>query len=179
MIRSATVGMKEGDNSLISVLNSLFSPLTKKRAKELGLTEEEESRYVGRISREIDGSGRESGIAIGKSLVLLISLRLVILWTWIGCFSHYATLRQHDANFSRYEKANEWLVNFDVLSGAMYSDGDFALSPYLPYMLVPFYPLFQERGAQRVERSQVDWEVMHRFIRHHLHLRDLLHPRTC
>jgi chromosome transmission fidelity protein 18 len=77
----------------------------------------------------------------------------------VGCFAHYATLRQHDANFSRYEKANEWLVAFDVLSGAMYSDGDFALSPYLPYMLVPFYPLFQERGGQRVERSQVDWDV--------------------
>lgn len=41
----------------------------------------------------------------------------------------------------------------------MYSDGDFALSGYLPYMLVPFYPLFQERGGQRVERNQADWEV--------------------
>lgn len=76
-----------------------------------------------------------------------------------GCFAHYATLHQHDANFSRYEKANEWLVTFDMLSGAMYNDGEFALGQYLPYTLVPFYPLFQERGGQRVERSQDDWEV--------------------
>lgn len=77
----------------------------------------------------------------------------------IGCFAHYATLRQHDVNFSRHEKANEWLVTFDILSAGMYSNGDFALSPYLPYTLVPFYPLFQERGGQRVERNQADWEV--------------------
>jgi hypothetical protein len=41
----------------------------------------------------------------------------------------------------------------------MYSTGDFALSPYLPYMMVPFYPLFQERGGERVERDQTDWDV--------------------
>lgn len=41
----------------------------------------------------------------------------------------------------------------------MYTDGDFGLHGYLPYLLVPFYPLFQERGAQRIERDQADWEV--------------------
>ena len=41
----------------------------------------------------------------------------------------------------------------------MYSDGDFALNQYLPYTLVPFYPLFQERGGDRVERNQADWDV--------------------
>lgn len=46
-----------------------------------------------------------------------------------------------------------------MFSAAMYTDGDFALSPYLPYMLVPFYPLFQERGGPRVERDQADWDV--------------------
>jgi chromosome transmission fidelity protein 18 len=50
-------------------------------------------------------------------------------------------------------------VTFDLLSATMYSDGDFALSQYLPYTLVPFYPLFKERSGQRVERSQADWEV--------------------
>ncbi|KAJ6624531.1 hypothetical protein B0H10DRAFT_1943134 [Mycena sp. CBHHK59/15] len=141
VIRGATVGMKEAETSLVSVLNSLFTPLTRKRVKELALTEAEEARYVGRLSREVDGCGRESSIAV-------------------GCFAHYATLHQHDANFSRYEKANEWLVTFDLLSAAMYSDGDFALSQYLPYTLVPFYPLFKERGGQRVERSQEDWEAI-------------------
>jgi hypothetical protein len=41
----------------------------------------------------------------------------------------------------------------------MYNDGDFALIQYLPYTLVPFYPLFQHRGGDRVERNQADWEV--------------------
>ncbi|KAJ6597213.1 P-loop containing nucleoside triphosphate hydrolase protein [Mycena vulgaris] len=141
VIRGATVGMKEAETSLVSVLNSLFTPLTRKRVKELALTELEEKNYVGRLSREVDGCGRENSIAV-------------------GCFAHYPTLHQHDANFSRYEKANEWLVTFDLLSAAMYSDGDFALSQYLPYTLVPFYPLFKERGGQRVERNQADWESL-------------------
>ncbi|KAJ7221036.1 P-loop containing nucleoside triphosphate hydrolase protein [Mycena haematopus] len=139
IIRTATVGMKEADTSLISVLNSLFTPLTRKRVKELGLTEAEETKYVGRLSRDVDGCGRESSIAVAS-------------------FAHYITLHQHDANFSRYAKATEWLMTFDLLSAAMYSDGDFALSQYLPYTLVAFYPLFKERGGQRVERSQADWE---------------------
>jgi chromosome transmission fidelity protein 18 len=66
VIRGATVGMKEADTSLISVLNNLFTPLTRKRVKELALTEAEELRYVGRLSREVDGCGRESSIAVGS-----------------------------------------------------------------------------------------------------------------
>ena len=80
------------------------------------------------------------------------------MWN-IGCFAHYANLQQHDATFSRYEKANDWLVTFDAFSATMYSDGDFSLHAYLSFLLVPFYPLFQERGGQRVERDQADWEV--------------------
>ncbi|KAF7363719.1 Chromosome transmission fidelity protein 18 [Mycena sanguinolenta] len=139
IIRAATVGMKEADTSLISVVNSLFTPLTRKRVKELGLTEAEETKYVGRLSREVDSCGRESSIAVAS-------------------FGHYVTLQQHDANFSRHEKAIEWLQTFDLLSAAMYTDGDFALGQYLPYTLVAFYPLFKERGGQRIERSQTDWE---------------------
>ena len=41
----------------------------------------------------------------------------------------------------------------------MYNDGDFALHQYLPYTLVPFYPLFNQRGGQQVEWNQADWEV--------------------
>lgn len=41
----------------------------------------------------------------------------------------------------------------------MFVDGEFALLPYLPYTLVPFYPLFQTRGSQRIERNFSDWEV--------------------
>lgn len=41
----------------------------------------------------------------------------------------------------------------------MRSDRDYGLMPYLSYLLVPFFPLFQERGAARVERPKADWEV--------------------
>ena len=41
----------------------------------------------------------------------------------------------------------------------MYSDGDFALHSYLSYFMVPFHPLFRERGGARVERDTADWEV--------------------
>ncbi|PPQ73595.1 hypothetical protein CVT26_010493 [Gymnopilus dilepis] len=139
VIRKATSGMKEEDSSVQSVLNNLFTPLSKKRVKELGLTDEEEARYVARLSREIDNSGRESTIAS-------------------GCFGHYATLRRHDANLTRQEQAMEWLTTYDRFSSAMFSDGDFSLNQYLPYTLVPFFPLFQEKGGERVERNQADWE---------------------
>lgn len=58
--------MKEADVSLYAILNDLFSPLSKKRVQELDLTEEEETRYVSRLSREIESSGRDSSVAIGK-----------------------------------------------------------------------------------------------------------------
>ncbi|KAF9036642.1 hypothetical protein BJ165DRAFT_1504858 [Panaeolus papilionaceus] len=139
IIRRATSGMKQADTNVLSVLNSIFTPMSKKRAKDLALDEEDETRYVARISREIDGSGRESTVAT-------------------GCFGHYAKLRRHDATLARHEKANEWLSTYDRFSSAMYSDGDFALHPYLSYMLVPFHPLFQERGGEKVERNHTDWE---------------------
>ncbi|KAG2020154.1 CHTF18 protein [Coprinopsis cinerea AmutBmut pab1-1] len=139
IIRKATMGMKESGSSIQSCLNSLFTPLSKKRVKELGLTESEERKYVGRLYHEIDSCGRETGIAT-------------------ACFGHYTTLRHHDANLSRHERAIEWLVTFDTMSSAMYGDGDFTLHHYLPYTLVPFFPLFKERGGERIDRRQVDWE---------------------
>jgi len=66
MIRRATTGMKEADSSVHSVLNNLFNPLTRKRVKELAMGEEEEGKYVARLSREVEGSGRENSIASGK-----------------------------------------------------------------------------------------------------------------
>ncbi|KAI0086408.1 P-loop containing nucleoside triphosphate hydrolase protein [Irpex rosettiformis] len=139
VVRTATAGMKEAEVSQTAVLNDLFSPMSRKRAKDLGVGEEEETRYVGRLSREIEASGSMDKIAI-------------------GCFEHYASLRKHDANFSRYLKANEWLSTYDLLSGEMRSEREYTLLQYLPYTLVPFYPLFQERGAEKVERPKADWE---------------------
>jgi chromosome transmission fidelity protein 18 len=59
--------MKEAESSVTSVLNSLFAPMTRKRVKELGLSDEAESKYVGRLSREVEGCGRDISIAVGKS----------------------------------------------------------------------------------------------------------------
>lgn len=60
--------MKESENSVQTVLDNLFNPLSKKRVKELGLTEQDEGKYVARLHQEIDGCGRESAIATGKSI---------------------------------------------------------------------------------------------------------------
>lgn len=60
--------MKEGDISVLSVLNTIFSPLTKKRIKELAMTEEQESRYINRVSHEIEGSGKDAAVANGGCL---------------------------------------------------------------------------------------------------------------
>ena len=76
-----------------------------------------------------------------------------------GCFEHYLNLRVHDATFQRYESALEWLSAFDTMSGAMRSEREYALMPYLPYTVVPFFPLFAERGGPKVERPKADWEV--------------------
>lgn len=158
-MRAATAGMKEADVSQTVVLNDLFSPMSRKRANELGIGEEEEARYVGRLSREVEASGAMDKIAIGECIRVVKCVQFCISHHRPGCFEHYATLRKHDANFSRYLKANEWLSTYDLLSGEMRSEREYTLLQYLPYMLVPFYPLFQERGAQKVERPKADWEV--------------------
>ena len=78
---------------------------------------------------------------------------------WAGCFEHYVNLHRHDASFERYLKGTEWLCKWDVLMGAMRAEREYALLSYMPYPLVAFYPLFQDRGAPKVERPKADWEV--------------------
>jgi len=41
----------------------------------------------------------------------------------------------------------------------MRSEREYGLLPYLSYTLIPFHPLFSERGGPRVERPKADWEV--------------------
>ena len=132
--------MKEADANYLSVLTDLFCPMSKKRVKERGLCEADENKYVERLSHAIEATGVLERIAQ-------------------GCFEHYANLHRHDATFARYKKANEWLVAFDVLSSAMRTEREYAVQPYLSYSLVPFFPLFQERGGLRVERPKAEWEV--------------------
>lgn len=49
------------------------------------------------------------------------------------------------------------------MSGEMRTEREYAMLQYLPYTLVSFYPLFQERGAPKVERPKADWEVRSTF----------------
>ena len=66
IVRSATAGIKENDSSFTSILGSLFAPLPKKRVKELGLSEQDELRYAGRLSSEVESSGSVDRVAVGK-----------------------------------------------------------------------------------------------------------------
>jgi len=68
MVQKATRGIKEADQSFINVLSDMFSPLSKSRVKDLGLTTEEEARYVGRISRGIEATGSLDKVALGTLL---------------------------------------------------------------------------------------------------------------
>ncbi len=70
MVRSATAGMKEAESSFATTLTSLFVPLAKKRVKELGINEGEESRYVGRLSRDLEDSGSIDRLALGRPFLL-------------------------------------------------------------------------------------------------------------
>ncbi|KAH8980916.1 P-loop containing nucleoside triphosphate hydrolase protein [Lactarius hatsudake] len=139
LVRSATAGMKEADTNYLNVLTDLFCPMSKKRIKERGMGEAQESKYVERLSQALEATGTLDRVAL-------------------GCFEHYANLHQHDATFARYIKANEWLVAYDVLSGSMRAEREYGVLQYLSYTLVPFFPLFQERGGPRVERPKADWE---------------------
>ncbi|KAI0306397.1 P-loop containing nucleoside triphosphate hydrolase protein [Multifurca ochricompacta] len=139
LVRSATVGMKEADANYLSVLTDLFCPMSKKRVKDRGMGEADESKYVERLSCAVEATGALDRVAL-------------------GCFEHYANLHRHDATFARYKKANEWLVAYDILSGSMRAEREYGVLQYLSYNLVPFFPLFQERGGPRVERPKADWE---------------------
>lgn len=147
--------MKEGDVTATAVLNELFAPLSRKRIRELAMGELEEARYVNRLSRAIEALNNFSVVANGVFSSRWTSRCLFIL----GCFAHYTNCHRHEANMARYEKANEWLGTFDIMSSAMYADGDFGLQVYLPYFLVSFHPLCRERAGNRVERDSTDWDA--------------------
>lgn len=65
IVRAATAGMKEADSSANVVLNSLFAPMSRKRVKELGLGEADESKFVTRLSREVECINNPATIAAG------------------------------------------------------------------------------------------------------------------
>jgi chromosome transmission fidelity protein 18 len=70
IVRKATIGMKESESSFMDVITDIFTPLSKARVKDLGLTSEEEGRYVNRISRTIDSTGNLDRVAISEVNIL-------------------------------------------------------------------------------------------------------------
>lgn len=45
------------------------------------------------------------------------------------------------------------------MNGAIRTDREYGILPYLPYTLTAFHPLFKTKGGGKVERPKVDWEV--------------------
>jgi len=132
--------------------------MPKRRMKELGINEGEDSRYVHRLSRELEDAGSLDRLALGERGIVSAA-SLLIFTHYQGCFEHYTTLRHADATLDRHERASDWLMTFDSFSGTMRSEREYGLLPYLSYTLVPFYPLFNERSSAKPEHPKVDWEV--------------------
>ena len=61
--------MKEADTNYYNVLNDLFTPISKRRVKDLGWGELEETKYVDRLSRDLEGAGTLDRIALGRYLL--------------------------------------------------------------------------------------------------------------
>ena len=65
-VRSSTVGVKEAETSVQNVWSDLFTPMNKKRAKNLGMTLEEEMRWVSRLVHSVESSGNIDKVALGE-----------------------------------------------------------------------------------------------------------------
>lgn len=49
----------------MDTMTDVFTPLSKSRVKDLGMSSEEEARYVSRISRALDSTGSMDKVAMG------------------------------------------------------------------------------------------------------------------
>ncbi|KAG8969390.1 hypothetical protein FRC03_003081 [Tulasnella sp. 419] len=139
IIKSATVGMKESESTAQDVWNDLFKPLSKKRIKDLGMTSQENEKYVGRLCRLIEASGM-----IDKVMS--------------GCFDHYINLHQQDPSWKRFEAAQEWFGTFDHFASMLRAEQEYALMGYLPYLVTPIHHLFADSGNPKMGRPTADWE---------------------
>lgn len=61
--------MKESEQSFLGVLTDIFSPLSKSRVKDLGMSSEEEGKYANRMARAIDSTGALDKVALGMFAV--------------------------------------------------------------------------------------------------------------
>ena len=72
LVRSVTAGVKEAETSVQSVWSDLFTPLNKKRAKTLGLSPDEEARWVSRLVHSVESSGNVDKVALGETFIPFI-----------------------------------------------------------------------------------------------------------
>lgn len=159
-VRLATVGMKENEATMQDVWNDLFIPMAKKRVKDLGMTEEDEGRYVSRLSRLIGATGNTEKVVIGKISASFDELSTTgSPFLNEGCFEHYINLHQYDPTFNRCDGALKWLGAYDILSSKMRTEQEYALLEYLPYTIAPFYHHFANPTNPKAERPKMDWEV--------------------
>ncbi|KAG8905214.1 hypothetical protein FRB99_000483 [Tulasnella sp. 403] len=139
MVRQTTVGMKEAETTAQAVWNDIFSPMSKKRTKDLGLTDDEQGRYVQRLTKMLEACGTMDKIML-------------------GCFTHYATLHHQDPSWARYTKANRWFSAYDLFASTMRLEQDYAVQGYLPYFIAPIHPLFVDPSNSKVSNPKADWE---------------------
>jgi hypothetical protein len=67
LVRGATAAMKEADANYLNILTDLFCPISKKRVKERGMGEADESKYVERLSHALEATGTLDRVALGAS----------------------------------------------------------------------------------------------------------------
>ncbi|KAG8922627.1 hypothetical protein FRC01_013800 [Tulasnella sp. 417] len=139
IVRNATVGMKEAETTTQAVWNDIFIPLSKKRVKDMGMTGDESQKYVNRLARMVEASGTMDKVMT-------------------GCFAHYASLHHTDPSWKRYLKAQKWLTSFDLFSSTMRTEQEYAVLQYMPYMVVPMYPIFADSANPKVGNPRADWE---------------------
>ena len=77
----------------------------------------------------------------------------------IGVFEHYTTLHKYDASLDRFGTANEWLCNYDLLSGSARMSNEFGAVQYQAYSIVPIYKHMAAAGNAKAERPTVYWDV--------------------
>ncbi|KZT55103.1 P-loop containing nucleoside triphosphate hydrolase protein [Calocera cornea HHB12733] len=138
IVRSATIGMKDSELSTQQVWNDIFLPLSKKRARQLGLADGEESRYVTRLNFEVEATDEVERVMQGR------------------CFA-----RLRDSPWATFEKAHEWLDSFDMFTGTFKGGDDpiWALREYRSYFVVAFSPIFSNPGNPKAEFPQADYEA--------------------
>jgi chromosome transmission fidelity protein 18 len=102
IVRTATIGVKEADTSIHSVWTDLLHPISKKRAKNLAMTEEDERKYVSRIARSVEGSGNFDKVVLGALWGFFTFLcpdeRLLRRFSRQACLStirHYTHMSPH------------------------------------------------------------------------------------